>query len=727
MPLPIPNLDDRRFDDLVDEARARLGNHLPELTHIAPGDPAHSFIDLFAWLTESMLFRANLIPERQRRVVMNLLQIPIRAATASRGVVCIDAGPRSLHLPSLLTDGTQLKGRSGQSYTTVGELQATPLSMNVSIKQLLGPDELSAMNLSLEDLRQQYGLAWNETPEAFKPRHFQPGKEVLSLAASLDQAYYLALLAPKPLQDQLSELRQNLAGIILNMAIAPADELDGEEVSALAPRQLQWELMSEDETGKPLSLPLEVLDDSSRGARRAGVVRLRLPKQPALFKSLASEDPMFAGVGAGPPELPSQLPGERVALWLRLRCEDEPELPLSYLGVNGIDVLGQGRKQDLMLGIGNGRPDQIVVLPDNNIDPDSLELEVEEDGRWLRWQGVEALLGQREGARVYRLDAASGYVYFGDGLEGGRRPPAGMRIRAASYRHGGGLPSNAEAGEIKELLGSARLTVRQEAPLKGGVDAETVDQAERRIPQFLTHRNRAVTEADFQLLARHNPVNPVARAEVMRGFLPGASLQAARQNVPGVISVFLLPPRQPPVLRQTPKPSKGLLKDVFEYLLQRLLVGTELYVLSPEFLPLAIGVRVSVMDRQTEQETLRAVQTALVELLWPLAPGGLQGEGWPMGGAVSSAELFTRIARVSGVRSVNALRLYQRGEEGWYPMADNAVIPLQAYQLPELLGLSVGTGTGEPDFPAGIGGLAGSGGEGDERKKVPAPVIPDFC
>ena len=80
MPLPVPNLDDRRFEDLVAEARARLATHLPELTQIAPGDPVHSFIDLFAWLTETILYRANLIPERQRRVFLNLLQIPVRPA-----------------------------------------------------------------------------------------------------------------------------------------------------------------------------------------------------------------------------------------------------------------------------------------------------------------------------------------------------------------------------------------------------------------------------------------------------------------------------------------------------------------------------------------------------------------------------------------------------------------------------------------------------------------------
>ncbi|MEK9765605.1 MAG: hypothetical protein VW274_03935, partial [Thalassolituus sp.] len=63
MPLPVPNLDDRRFDDLVAEARNRLAGHLPELTQVAPGDPVHAFIDLFAWLTETIIYRANLIPE----------------------------------------------------------------------------------------------------------------------------------------------------------------------------------------------------------------------------------------------------------------------------------------------------------------------------------------------------------------------------------------------------------------------------------------------------------------------------------------------------------------------------------------------------------------------------------------------------------------------------------------------------------------------------------------
>lgn len=723
MPLPIPNLDDRRFDDLVAEARTRLANHLPELTQIAPGDPAHALIDLFAYFTETMLYRANLIPERQRRVVLNLLQVPLRNARSSRGVVCIDAGPRSVNLPSLVRDGVQLKA-GNQNFTGLGELQPTPLGLSVSIKEIISSAQLAAMGLTKQDLLEQYGLKNGQVPQPFQPRNFDLGKETLSIENSLDKLFYLALTVPKPLVAQMAELRTNLAGITLNIAIAPADDLDGDEISSLSPRKLLWELLSQNEEGKLLPLPLEVLSDSSRGGRQTGVVRLRLPRNTQLMDSLGVADPMFTGVGSMPPELPAPLTSERVAMWLRLSCPDDPKLNLGYLGVNGLDVVGQGLKQDLIVGLGNGRPDQIVNLPDRLIEPGSLVLEVEEEGAWIPWQAVDFLVDLGGAARVYRLDAIEGVVYFGDGLEAGKRPPVGMRIRAASYRHGGGIATNLPAGEIKELSGgSSRLTVRHEWICKGGIDAETVAQAERRIPQYLTHRNRAVTKLDYELLTQNNPVNPVAKAQVLEGFLPGANIRAARDNVPGAVSVFVLPPRAP-ALRQTPKPSKGLLKDVFEYLLQRVVIGTELYVLSPEFVPLAVGVTVDVLDVDTEQETLQAVQNAVVEYLWPLAPGGARGDGWAMGLNVNANELQTRVARVAGVRTVKAVSLFQKITSGtttsWQRLAKTTPLSLLKYQLPELMGVSVSTANGEPELPTGIEPLATGSG-------VPAPVIPEVC
>jgi len=247
MPLPIPNLDDRRFDDLVAEARTRLANHLPELTQIAPGDPAHALIDLFAYFTETMLYRANLIPERQRRVVLNLLQVPLRNARSSRGVVCIDAGPRGVNLPSLVRDGVQLKAGS-QNFTGLGELQPTPLGLAVAIKEIISPVQLAAMGLTQQDLLEQYGLKNGQIPQPFQPRSFDLGKETLTIENSLDKLLYLALTVPKPLVAQMNELRTNLAGVTLNIAIAPADDLDGDEISSLSPRKLLWGLSVRDAT-----------------------------------------------------------------------------------------------------------------------------------------------------------------------------------------------------------------------------------------------------------------------------------------------------------------------------------------------------------------------------------------------------------------------------------------------------------------------------------------------
>lgn len=721
MALPIPNLDDRRFDDLVKEGRERVARHLPELTQIAPGDPVHTMVDLFAYLTENILFRMNLIPERQRRAVLNLLQVPMRNAKPARGIVCIDAGNTAVTLPSLIRDGVQFKARQ-QSFTGAGELQATPLSLSVSIKRKLDDQELSEMAVSLQELRDQYGIKNSQSPQPFEPKTFIPGQETLSLENSLDKFFYLAFLLPKKLAKQRDGLIDNLTGITLNIAIAPADDLEASEISSLSPRRLRWEFLSRDEDGNLLALPLEQVADSSRGGRQLGVVRLRLPNNPDLYDSLLASDPMFAGLGNEPPELPAPLDGEHVVFWLRLSSEDEPNLSLGYLGVNGLDVLGQGLKSDLMIGIGSGNPDQTFKLPDTHIDPASILLQVEENNAWVTWQRVDFLVGLGADAKVYRLDPIDGVVYFGDGLEGGKRPPKGHRIRIASYLHGGGSATNLPAGEIKEIgFNASRLNLRHEWPTKGGIDAETVTQAERRIPQFLTHRNRAVTGEDFRTLAQNNPVNPVAKAEVIKGFLPGNNINAVRENLPGVVSVFVLPPRRP-ALRQTPKPTKGLLKDVYGYLLQRLLIGTELYVLSPEYVPLAVGIKVQVIDPETEQETLQAVQQALVNFLWPLAPGGALGNGWGMGVAVRDSELATQVARVPGVRAVTGLSIFSKhGDGGWRRHQEQEPLQLKKYQLPELLGVSASSGSGEPGFPGGIE-AQGDGGTG-----IPAPVIPNVC
>ena len=64
MPLPLPNLDDRSFDELLDEARRRIALRAPGWTDLSPSDPGIVLLELFAFLTETMIYRLNRLPQK---------------------------------------------------------------------------------------------------------------------------------------------------------------------------------------------------------------------------------------------------------------------------------------------------------------------------------------------------------------------------------------------------------------------------------------------------------------------------------------------------------------------------------------------------------------------------------------------------------------------------------------------------------------------------------------
>lgn len=724
-PFPLPDLDDRRFDDLVAELQARLARHLPEMATLSPGDPVHALVDLFAWLTETVIYRANQIPDRQRRAFLNLLRLPLRPAQPARGLVSIDAASaEARELPAPLADESLLQ--AGEvSFTTVGEVQPTPLQLRVLVKRRLDPAALAAEGISLAQLRAQYGVE----PAAFRPVTLQPGRDRLTLAGTLDSAWHLALCLPRPpTAGQDSRLRDALAGRTINIGLAPDTDLDGDLATRLRPRTLEWTLAwwPEPDTRPELVRPLrlDVVADSSLGGRRTGVVRLRLPRDPAKLRAVTADDPRQAGLGDTPPEPPADLKPGQVLCWLRLACPQEPGLTLGHLGLNAVEVVGQGVARNLLLGLGTGRPDQSLMLHHADVDPDSVVIEVEQAGRLRRWSRIDHFAGCGPDDEVFMVDGASGRVDFGDGVRG-LRPPERSRVRAVVYRHGGGVQGNLPAGAIRELHGGGpRLRVRHDWPTRGGVAAETLDEAERRVPAFLNHRDRAVTAEDFSVLARDNPVRPVARADAVAGFFPGASLKAVRRDVPGVVAVFVMPPSAP-ALGAAPRPSAGLLTDVHDYLADRCLLGTELYVLSPQFVPVSVALSLEVVDPATERQVFADVEQALLRYLWALPPGGPRGAGWPRGRAVEVNELRTQAGRVAGVEAVNGLRLFHFDAESatWQELADAQALPLADHQWPELVAVALQAGDGLPEPPAGHA----PGTPEPTTVAVPVPVIPDLC
>ncbi len=83
MPLRPPNLDDRRFEDLVEEARRRIAQSCPEWTDLSPSDPGMVLLEAFAYLTDILLYRLNRLPDKAYIEFLRLIGVYLQPPAAA--------------------------------------------------------------------------------------------------------------------------------------------------------------------------------------------------------------------------------------------------------------------------------------------------------------------------------------------------------------------------------------------------------------------------------------------------------------------------------------------------------------------------------------------------------------------------------------------------------------------------------------------------------------------
>jgi hypothetical protein len=76
MPLQLPNLDDRTYSDLVEEARSLIPTYAPEWTNHNASDPGITLVELFAYLSEMLIYRLNRVTSANVLSFLKLLNGP---------------------------------------------------------------------------------------------------------------------------------------------------------------------------------------------------------------------------------------------------------------------------------------------------------------------------------------------------------------------------------------------------------------------------------------------------------------------------------------------------------------------------------------------------------------------------------------------------------------------------------------------------------------------------
>lgn len=123
MPLPLPDLDNRRWTDLVDEGVALVPRYARGWTDHNLHDPGITLIELFAWLVEQDLYRANRITDRARLKFLALAGYsphPSRPAAAVLGTT-LAPGTGTLDLPAGLVFLATAPGLPPTPYTLAGD------------------------------------------------------------------------------------------------------------------------------------------------------------------------------------------------------------------------------------------------------------------------------------------------------------------------------------------------------------------------------------------------------------------------------------------------------------------------------------------------------------------------------------------------------------------------------------------------------------------------------
>jgi predicted phage baseplate assembly protein len=643
MPLAdnFPVLDNRRFADIVAEARTRIPRYTPEWTDFNAGDPGFALVELCAWMTELLTYRLGLVPKLNYLKFLELIGIELLPAAPATATIVFPVQPTFAHPSAIVPSGTQVAAAEPDALgPIVFETERTLTALRAQLDAVQAFDGYAYTDVSPANTDGRDGF-YPFGPLADSGGALLLGFSDIDLAADSELA-----LAFWPTS---------------NRPVPPPTPCDGVPTPVFAPARIVWEFWSgTDWRG------LTLLADNTLALTRSGIVRLKTPPKGQAAASL---------VGSV---------RDKARFWLRGRLDrasyEEPPM-LLMVRANAVTATQAQSVASEILGGSDGSPGQTFTLSSAPVLAGSLMLDIDEGQGVERWTEVDDFLGSGPDDPVYILDRSSGIVRFGDGQRG-RIPVANVdnpraNIVATAYRFGGGMRGNVAAGVVTTLMtslgGIDAGKVTNPVAADGGTDEEDLDGAITRSQQVLKSRDRAVTAADFEQLAKQ--AGPVGRAKALPLYHP----DFPGMQVPGVVTVIIVPLGG----GAAPKPSEGLLRTVCAYLDARRLLTTELYVVAPTYVPVSVSLELILAPNADGAAVQQNAVAAITGFLGPLT-GGADKQGWPFGGTIFYSDLF-RQALIDGVQRVEQL-VVTLDHQQYLPCTD---VPLPAGALLEVASVEV--------------------------------------
>jgi Baseplate J-like protein len=761
--MAVPVIDNRSYQDLLDDALARIPVHNPEWTNFNRSDPGVTLLELFAFLTESVIYRANQIPERNRLRFLSLLGVPRAGAASARGLITV-ANARGPQEPAPLAGGFEVLA-GNVPFGAERALDVLPIEGAAMFKRVIKDPPQNVI-----DYHKQLYAAINQPVPALKDLALYEttvldpvNPDGVSVGDTADGSLWIALLLRKgdpKSPAALAGVRTALAGATLSVGFVPivtdtsrtlapvgtSGPPSSDQLSFQVPLVPPGGILPSDRTQR---LPQYRTLDTHPLAdvlTEPGVVEVTLPPEGGL-DLWSNLEPLESGTGEFPPAVDDTDLGSRLISWLRIKAAAGVQAKFQWAALNATTVSQRVHVAGEVAGTGTGEPDQTVALAHTSVIPESVVLTVGDSP--APWKLIDDLLAAgpevpvpdlrlapgvaqppSPPSAVFALDAANGLVEFGDG-ERGARPPASSALRV-SYDYGVGAAGNVGPDALTSAPSlPAGMTVTNPVRTWGGAEAEAVEEAEKQEARYLQHRDRLVTVEDFETNVWRTPGIDLGRVDVLAAYSPTLSSNAPG-DAPGAVTLMVLP-RQDPVHPDAPEPDRPFVDAICNFIDPRRLVTTEVCVCGPNYRQVWVSVGIDVLPGRATSDVAEAVRAELSRFLAPVdptqppwyeePPSGVDAvyvhaeRGWPLRKPVVALELVAVASRVDGVDYVRSLNL----AEGSSAPVDR--IDLVGLDLPRVLGVSV-----VPGDALDLNQVRGLNAEPPAGKTaMPVPLVPETC
>ncbi len=477
MGLPIPKLDDKTYDEIVQEARSLIARYAPGWTDHNIHDPGITFIELFAWIAEMQIYQLNQVTEANYRKFLKLVGINPLSAQPAR----VDITFREVTVEKLIEAGTQLITKVGTK-KIVFETEEDYTLIPTSLKSIITKYNSQTMD----------NTRANEKDDI----HFAAFGEKAPEGAKLLLGFNDELPLKKEFQITFALFEKDL----------PPAGRHGDEREQISPSvEVVWEYLSEG-TWKALT----VRKDSTLALMRSGRVVFIRPS------SMDKKDQLY---------------------WIRCRLKKghyEINPQINRILLNTVSVVQVETIQNENPGTGRGIPGQVVQLKKHPVIRKSLAIQVQkEDSEWEGWKEVDDFESSGPDDHHYLFDPEKGEITFGNGLNG--RIISGRQNIRASYKTT--LASEGNIPRRQRFLIDG-ITGENRSEGSGGMAAESIDDAKERARKDFRTRYRAITSNDYERIALFTPGLRVARAKAIPNYNPDFPCIT---NFAGAVTVVVVP------------------------------------------------------------------------------------------------------------------------------------------------------------------------------------------